>query len=99
MTRDSVSFTTDSLVIGLNLNSLSTKGFLTIREKSELSLNFRDTIHLRPCDRSTVAVALWAMENKPVTPNLQLTIDGVFEGGVGGVTTDNPKWSSVGRTI
>ncbi|KAF8074062.1 glycoside hydrolase family 35 protein [Lyophyllum atratum] len=47
---------------------------------------------------NTVAVALWAMTpGVPVTPDLQLAIDGVYDGGVGGVVTDNPSWSSVGR--
>ncbi|KAF9465360.1 glycoside hydrolase family 35 protein [Collybia nuda] len=47
---------------------------------------------------NTVAVALWAMTpNTPVLPKLELDIDGVYDGGVGGVVTDNPKWSSTGR--
>ncbi|KAF8877096.1 glycoside hydrolase family 35 protein [Infundibulicybe gibba] len=48
--------------------------------------------------KNTVAVALWAMTpNTPITPNLQLVVDGVFEGGVGGVVTNNPPWSATGR--
>ncbi|KAL4259131.1 glycosyl hydrolase 35 family protein [Pleurotus pulmonarius] len=48
--------------------------------------------------RNTIAVALWAMEsNVPITPDLQLTFDGVVEGGVGNVKVNNPAWSSVGR--
>ncbi|KAF8886209.1 glycoside hydrolase superfamily [Infundibulicybe gibba] len=47
---------------------------------------------------NTVAVALWAMlPDTPVTPDLQLVLDGVFEGGVGRVVTNNPKWSAIGR--
>ncbi|KAF8873040.1 hypothetical protein BD779DRAFT_1477252 [Infundibulicybe gibba] len=47
---------------------------------------------------NTVAVALWAMTpNTLVAPNLQLVVDGVFEGGVGGVVTNSPKWSAKGR--
>ena len=47
---------------------------------------------------STVAVALWALESGvPISPDLQLTLDGVYDGGVGKVTTDNPGWSSLGR--
>ncbi|KAF9046172.1 glycoside hydrolase family 35 protein [Panaeolus papilionaceus] len=47
---------------------------------------------------NTVAVALWSMTpNVPITPNLQLTLDGVYDGGVGNVRTDNPRWSSKGR--
>jgi len=47
---------------------------------------------------NTVAVALWAMTpNVPITPNLQLTLDSVYEGGVGNVQVNNPVWSSQGR--
>ncbi|KAG6917306.1 hypothetical protein DXG01_003147 [Tephrocybe rancida] len=47
---------------------------------------------------NTVAVALWStIPGVPVTPNLQLSIDGVYDGGVGGVVTDNPSWSKTGR--
>jgi len=47
---------------------------------------------------NTVAVALWAMlPNVTVSPNLQLTLDAIYDGGVGKVMTDNPKWSHVGR--
>jgi hypothetical protein len=47
---------------------------------------------------STVAVALWAMESDvTISPDLQLTLDGVYDGGVGKVKTDNPGWSSLGR--
>ena len=43
---------------------------------------------------STVAVALWAMEpNTTISPNLTLEVDGVFEGGVGGILTNNPTWT------
>ncbi|KAF4577239.1 hypothetical protein EYR36_005226 [Pleurotus pulmonarius] len=48
--------------------------------------------------RNTVAVALWAMESDiPITPDLHLTLDGIVEGGVGGVKVNNPAWSPVGR--
>lgn len=47
---------------------------------------------------NTVAVALWAMEPKAVSPTLQLTIEGVYEGGVGGIETNNPPWSPEGRS-
>ncbi|KAG1850871.1 glycoside hydrolase family 35 protein [Suillus subluteus] len=47
---------------------------------------------------NTVAVALWAMEPEAVTPTLQLTIEGVYEGGVGGIETNNPSWSPEGRS-
>jgi hypothetical protein len=38
------------------------------------------------------------MEPKAVTPTLQLTIENVYEGGVGGIETNNPPWSSEGRS-
>ncbi|KAJ7743740.1 glycoside hydrolase family 35 protein [Mycena maculata] len=47
---------------------------------------------------NTVAVALWSMGRTAVSPNLQLVLDGVLDGGVPGVTTDNPVWSPIGRT-
>lgn len=28
-----------------------------------------------------------------IKPTLALTVDGVVEGGVGGITADNPKWA------
>jgi hypothetical protein len=49
------------------------------------------------CFRSTLAVALWNMADEAVTPNLQLTLDGFVDGGVGGVDTNNSPWSSDGR--
>jgi hypothetical protein len=38
------------------------------------------------------------MEPTTVTPTLQLAIEGVYEGGVGGIKTNNPPWSPEGRT-
>ncbi|KAL0951714.1 hypothetical protein HGRIS_008390 [Hohenbuehelia grisea] len=47
---------------------------------------------------NTVAVALWAMEpNVTISPNLQLSLDAVIDGGVGNVKVNNPKWSAAGR--
>jgi hypothetical protein len=47
---------------------------------------------------STVAVALWALApNVTIAPDLQLVLDGVYDGGVGSVKTDNPQWSAQGR--
>ncbi|KAK0504453.1 glycoside hydrolase family 35 protein [Armillaria luteobubalina] len=49
---------------------------------------------------NTVAVALWAMEEGiPITPLLRLAIDGVFDGGVGQIATNNPSWSPRGRLL
>ena len=44
-----------------------------------------------------MAVALWAMENECVGPELSLVVDGHVEGGVGKVATNNPAWSPQGR--
>ena len=36
---------------------------------------------------------LWAMEpSVTVKPSLKVVVDGVIEGGVGGIVTDNPAW-------
>ena len=45
-----------------------------------------------PCD-STVAVALWALQDLEVHPTLELALDSVVEGGVGLFLTNNPGWS------
>ncbi|OSC98180.1 glycoside hydrolase family 35 protein [Trametes coccinea BRFM310] len=42
---------------------------------------------------NTLAVALWALEDTPVHPTLQLVLDGAFEGGVGAITKNNPRWT------
>ncbi|KAM5541250.1 hypothetical protein V8D89_005179 [Ganoderma adspersum] len=42
--------------------------------------------------KNTVAVALWALDNTAVSPSLELVIDGVLDGGVGPVSTNNPVW-------
>ncbi|KAK1217819.1 hypothetical protein PQX77_019527 [Marasmius sp. AFHP31] len=46
---------------------------------------------------NTVAVAVWSMTDTPVTPQLELTVDGVFDGGVGTIQKNNPVWSAEGR--
>lgn len=43
---------------------------------------------------STVAVALWALEDTAVSPTLQLVVDQVLDGGVGPIAVNNPKWTS-----
>ncbi|KAF8443138.1 glycoside hydrolase family 35 protein [Boletus edulis BED1] len=48
---------------------------------------------------NTVSVALWAMESTRVSPTLELTIDGSYEGGVGCIELNNPSWSAAGRSI
>ncbi|KAH9831459.1 glycoside hydrolase superfamily [Rhodofomes roseus] len=42
---------------------------------------------------NTVAVALWALEDEPVAPTLDLVVDDVIEGGVGPIAVNNPAWS------
>jgi len=37
------------------------------------------------------------MEPITVTPTLRLTVDGVYEGGVGSIETNNAPWSPEGR--
>ncbi|KAG7091627.1 hypothetical protein E1B28_010647 [Marasmius oreades] len=46
---------------------------------------------------NTVAVAVWAMTKQPVNPQLQFTIDGMFDGGVGNIRKNNPSWTATGR--
>ncbi|KZS93201.1 glycoside hydrolase family 35 protein [Sistotremastrum niveocremeum HHB9708] len=43
---------------------------------------------------NTVAVLLWALEpNTGIAPELKLVVDGVIDGGIGPVSTNNPAWS------
>ncbi|GBE78934.1 Probable beta-galactosidase [Sparassis crispa] len=42
---------------------------------------------------NTVAVALWSMENTPVSPTLALQVNTVIEGGVGAIALNNPGWT------
>ncbi|KAM5536271.1 hypothetical protein V8D89_010048 [Ganoderma adspersum] len=44
--------------------------------------------------KNTVAVALWALDNTAVSPSLELAIDGVLDGGVGPIATNNPVWEA-----
>ncbi|KAI0359054.1 hypothetical protein OH77DRAFT_1518305 [Trametes cingulata] len=46
---------------------------------------------------NTIAVALWALENTAVHPTLELVLEGVVEGGVGPIATNNPGWTA--RTL
>ncbi|KAF9258328.1 glycoside hydrolase family 35 protein [Marasmius fiardii PR-910] len=46
---------------------------------------------------NTVAVAIWSMTKQTVTPQLRFEMDGVFEGGVGTIRKNNPRWSAQGR--
>ncbi|KAL0580562.1 hypothetical protein V5O48_001474 [Marasmius crinis-equi] len=46
---------------------------------------------------NTLAVAVWSMTDAPVAPQLELTVDGVFDGGIGAIQKNNPAWSADGR--
>ncbi|KAI0326223.1 hypothetical protein GY45DRAFT_1382198 [Cubamyces sp. BRFM 1775] len=48
-------------------------------------LNYRGT--------NTLGVALWAMEDTPVHPTLELVVEGIVHGGVGPISTNNPGWA------
>ena len=80
----------------LNQSSLSNKEYSIMMAISKLFQLYdrRKLIYFN----STVAVALWAIESDAmISPDLQLTLDGVYDGGVGKVRTDSPGWSSLGR--
>ena len=42
---------------------------------------------------STVAIALWALDNTAVAPALELVVDDVLDGGVGAIALNNPAWA------
>ena len=44
---------------------------------------------------STVAVALWALDNTPVSPSLQLSVDAVYDGGVGQIVSKSLSYSEL----
>ena len=37
------------------------------------------------------------LPNATISPKLELTLDAVYDGGVGQVLTNNPPWTPVGR--
>lgn len=83
--------------LGRRTSSLCMKEYWITRESSALPFGFVVDDVLMVAG-STVAVALWAMTpGAAVTPKLQLVLDSVYDGGVGGIVTDNPQWSSEGR--
>lgn len=43
---------------------------------------------------STIGVALWVMEDTPVSPTLDLVLEGALEGGVGPIAQNNPVWTA-----
>ncbi|KIK71458.1 glycoside hydrolase family 35 protein [Collybiopsis luxurians FD-317 M1] len=80
---------------------LFVNGWMMGKRVGNLGPQFKFPVHEGILDFSgtnTVAVALWAMEpNVTVAPQLALTVDGIFTGGVGNITVNNPVWSPVGR--
>ncbi|KAJ7231397.1 glycoside hydrolase family 35 protein [Mycena haematopus] len=46
---------------------------------------------------NTVTVALWSMEQEPISPSLRLVVDGIYDSALGVVQTNNPRWSNKGR--
>ncbi|KAG2088470.1 glycoside hydrolase family 35 protein [Suillus cothurnatus] len=82
-------------------SQLYVNGWMMGKRVSNLGPQYRFPVQQGILDyngTNTVAVALWAMEPTTVTPTLQLAIEGVYEGGVGGIKTNNPPWSPEGRT-
>ena len=86
----------DPCDLALSPNSQCIKASSTTKAKSTCQLCPRELNSNQPsCRSSTVAVALWVMEpNVTVTPTLEVTVDAVLEGGVGGIIPDNPEWTS-----
>jgi hypothetical protein len=80
---------------------LFVNGWMMGKRVGNLGPQFKFPVHqgiLNYNGVNTVAVALWAMEpNVTITPQLELTVDGIFAGGVGNIAINNPVWSPVGR--
>ncbi|TFK27561.1 glycoside hydrolase family 35 protein [Coprinopsis marcescibilis] len=80
---------------------LFVNGWMMGKRVANLGPQFKFPVHQGILDYSgenTVAVALWAMKpNVTITPQLKLTFDALYDGGVGNVVTNNPRWSSRGR--
>ena len=47
---------------------------------------------------SVVTIALWALEDRQVSPSLELVVDKVLQGGIGRIATDNPSYSALRAT-
>ncbi|KAF8625954.1 hypothetical protein AX17_006679 [Amanita inopinata Kibby_2008] len=81
---------------------LFVNGWMMGKRVANLGPQYKFPVHEGIFDyhgENTIAVALWVMTpGVPVSPNLQLTLDAVYEGGVGKVDTNNPTWSPDGRT-
>ncbi|KIY63787.1 glycoside hydrolase family 35 protein [Cylindrobasidium torrendii FP15055 ss-10] len=81
---------------------LFVNGWMMGKRVANLGPQYKFPVHEGILDyhgTNTVAVALWAMEDEEVSPTLALTLDAVFEGGVGEITIDNPQWEATGREV
>ncbi|KAJ4481275.1 glycoside hydrolase family 35 protein, partial [Lentinula aciculospora] len=80
---------------------LFVNGWMMGKRVANLGPQFKFPVHQGILDYqglNTVAVALWSMEaNVNISPHLDLTVDGIFSGGVTNITTNNPSWSPEGR--
>ncbi|KAF5364850.1 hypothetical protein D9757_011273 [Collybiopsis confluens] len=79
---------------------LFVNGWMLGKRVANLGPQFKFPVHEGILDYhgvNTVAVALWSMEPITISPQLELTVDGVFRGGTANVTTNNPRWSPQGR--
>jgi hypothetical protein len=77
-------------------SSLFTKGSWITVEQSAYFCRFSICSQLMFFVLSTVALAVWAMDNKAISPSLELVVDGIVQGGVGTISTNNPGYSSRG---
>ncbi|EGN93829.1 glycoside hydrolase family 35 protein [Serpula lacrymans var. lacrymans S7.3] len=79
---------------------LYVNGWMMGKRVANLGPQYKFPVHqgiLNYSGPNTVAIALWAMEPTAISPTVALTVDGVFEGGVGGIEVNNPAWSPEGR--
>ncbi|KZP00442.1 glycoside hydrolase family 35 protein [Calocera viscosa TUFC12733] len=81
---------------------LFVNGWQVGRRVANLGPQYSFPVHQGILDYSgtnTVAVLLWAMEDTGATTSLNVTVNGVFDGGIGPISLDNPGWSSRGQYI
>ncbi|KIK65261.1 glycoside hydrolase family 35 protein [Collybiopsis luxurians FD-317 M1] len=80
---------------------LFVNGWMLGKRVANLGPQFKFPVHEGILDYhgvNTVAVALWSMEpDTTISPQLELTVDGMFSGGISGIRTNNPSWSPEGR--
>ncbi|KDQ12662.1 glycoside hydrolase family 35 protein [Botryobasidium botryosum FD-172 SS1] len=82
---------------------LFVNGWLMGRRVANLGPQYKFPVHegiLNYRGKNTVVVALWVMENTGVSPELSLSIDGVYEGGVAKApAVTNPPWIDRGPIV